>query len=193
MTERRSDPSKTRASLERASLERPSPARPSPEHSSKGRTSRRRDGAAEAPPSGPRGSAWRHAIEVEEALRPMAAAADAERRAGLPYARLAASVAATGAVAVLGSIVLYRRELARERLARPPQLQGEPVAGIPAFVRPRIAVAAWQDSTGAMGCAMALWLVVVAIPRTRRLAMRWAAVPALIGAGAWLGARWFFT
>lgn len=105
--------------------------------------------------------------------------------------RIAGSAAAAGAVAVVGSIVLYRRELARARLDRPRALRGGPLPGIAAYIRPRIAEAAWPDSAGAMGSALVAWLVVFALPRTRRFALRWGVAPALIGAGAWLAARWW--
>lgn len=182
MSLRPSDPSKTRASLAR-----PEPASPT----------RSRGEVPEGASARGRGPLWRHAIEVEESLRPIAARRDAEReaerRAGLPYMRIAASAAATGAVAVVGSIVLYRRELQRARLERPRLLRGDPLPGVVAYVRPRIAAAAWRDSAGSLGCALVLWLAVFALPRTRRFALRWAALPALVGAGAWLGARWWFT
>lgn len=187
---RPSDPSKTRASL----------ARPEPASPTRSRSAALGEASGEAPegtPARPRGPVWRHAIEVEESLRPIAARRDAERaaerQAGFPYMRIAASAGAAGAVAVVGSIVLYRRELQRARLDRPRLLRGDPLPGVVAYVRPRIAAAAWKDSAGSLGCALVLWLAVFALPRTRRFALRWAALPALVGAGAWLGARWWFT
>lgn len=140
-------------------------------------------------------SAWRQANAVEDALRPAAMARgrenEAERESGGAYARMAGVVAASGVVAVTGSIVLYRRELQRERLARPPMLRGEPLPGVAAYLRPTIAAAAWRDAGAALGVAGVLWLAVFALPRTRRWALRWGIVPALLGATAWLGARWF--
>ena len=174
----------------------------------RGERPRRDEGDRTAPPPEPefshggagerrRGSAWRHANAVEAALRPAAVVRDraheAERASGRGYARIGGSVAATGGVAVAGSIVLYRRELQRERLARPPMLRGEPLPGVVAYVRPAIALAAWRDGVAALGVGVALWLAVLAMPRTRRWALRWGLVPALLGVLAWLGARWLLT
>lgn len=159
---------------------------------------RPRGGASAAEGGDRRGeSAWRQANAVEDALRPAAMARDgahgAKREPRRIALRMAAGVTASGMVAVTGAIVLYRRELQRERLARPPMLRGEPLPGVAAYLRPTIALAAWRDAGVALGVAGVLWLAVFALPRTRRWALRWGIVPALLGASAWLGARWFLT
>lgn len=137
-----------------------------------------RDSAVNAP-------LWRDAIEMETELRPTVAKLEA-KKSGVPYLSLAVSVLLVAAVSVAGAIVLYRRGLVQARLARPPQLQGEPIVPLEQFFRPRMVQVTWLNSASAFGCALLVWLLVFAIPRTRRASLRLAFLPALVGAGGWL-------
>lgn len=137
-----------------------------------------RDSAAPVP-------LWRDAIDVETELRPAVAKLEA-KKSGFPYLSLAVSVALVAAVSVGGAIVLYRRGLVLARSARAPQLQGEPIVPLEQFFRPRMVQVTWQTSAIALGCALLVWLLFFALPRTRRASLRFAFVPALLGAGGWL-------
>lgn len=137
-----------------------------------------RDSVANAP-------LWRDAIEIESELRPTVAKLEA-KKPGIPYLSLAFSVLLVAAASIGGAIVLYRRGLELARMARAPQLRGEPIVALSQFFRPRMVQVTWQNSASAFGCALVLWLLFFAIPRTRRASLWVAFIPGLIGAGGWL-------
>ncbi len=128
---------------------------------------------------------WRDALQMETELRPTVAVLEA-KKPGIPYVSLVISTLVVAAASMSGAIVLYRRALELARLARAPQLRGDPIVAMSQFFRPRIVQASWQNSAAAFGCALALWLLLFAMPRTRRFALRVAFLPGLIGAGGWL-------
>jgi len=134
---------------------------------------------------------WREVLEVEDALRPTVKAKHAAQSRGFPYIGVTAGLIGSGGTAVLGGIVLYRQGLVRARLERAPQLQGPPIAGIKQFVRPRMAVEAAPLGAPALGAAFGLWAVLFAVPRLRRFALRWAVLPAVVGAGAYVATMWW--
>lgn len=137
-----------------------------------------RDGPANAP-------LWRDALQMETELRPTVASLEA-RKPGIPYLSLAFSVFLVATVSIGGAIVLYRRGLEVARMARAPQLRGEPIVALSQFLRPRMIQVTWQSSASAFGCAVALWLLFFAIPPTRRASLWVAFIPGLLGAGGWL-------
>lgn len=128
---------------------------------------------------------WRDAIQMESELRPKVAKLEA-KKPGIPYLSLAFSVLLVAAASIGGAIVLYRRGLELARMARAPQLRGEPIVALSQFLRPRMVQVTWQNSLSAFGCALGLWLLFFAIPRTRRASLWVAFIPGLIGAGGWL-------
>lgn len=136
---------------------------------------------------------WREAIEVETTLRPTVPVVDPRRARAIPGWRLALSLLVVVAGSIGGAVALYRLGLERARLARPPLLRGDPIAPLQELLqRPRIIEASWTYSAGAFGCALALWLLVLALPATRRFALRWAVVPGVLGAAGWLGGQWWW-
>jgi len=135
---------------------------------------------------------WREAIEVETTLRPTVPVVDQRRARAIPGWTLAFSLLLTCASAVVGAVALYRLTLERARLSRPPLLRGDPIAALPELLRPRIIEASWLYSVGAIGCALVLWLLLLALPSTRRFALHWAIVPGVLGVAGWLGAQWWF-
>lgn len=134
---------------------------------------------------------WREVIAVETELRPTVPVSGPSRHAPIPYLPIAFTLLVTGTTSVVGSIVLYRAGLVRGRMQRAPALRGAPIATLRQLLRPRIAVSAWQNGAAAFGCAVGVWLIVFAVRRARRFALRWGFIPALLGAGGWLGAAWW--
>jgi hypothetical protein len=128
---------------------------------------------------------WRDALQTATELRPAVAELQA-KQSGIPYISLAFSLLLVAAASVGGAIVLYRRGLELARMARAPQLRGEPIVALAQFFRPRMIQVTWQTSASALGCALALWLIFFAIPRTRRASLWVAFIPGLLGAGGWL-------
>ncbi|MBK6486335.1 MAG: hypothetical protein IPF98_05590 [Gemmatimonadetes bacterium] len=135
---------------------------------------------------------WREAIRVEKELRPAVTKQEAARDDRVPYVRLVASAMLTGGAAVVGGVYLYRDGLVRARLDRSPQLQGRAIVPLPRLLRLPIVQASWQLSAMSLAGALAVWLLVFALPRTRRAALRWAIIPLAVGAAAALYGQWWY-
>lgn len=147
------------------------------------KTGKGRDTSA---PGGARYPLWRDAIEVETTLRPVVP----PRPPGsgrIPYLHLAATSVVAAGTSMGAAIYLYRRGLVISRLQRPRQLQGPPIASIRQLaLRPRVIAAAWQPAAIAFGVAVVVWLLCLAIPRLRTVALRWGWIPALLGVAGYL-------
>lgn len=134
---------------------------------------------------------WREAIRIESELRPAVAQQEAARDESVPYVWIAASTMVTGGVAVVGGVFLYREGLVRARLDRPPKLQGNPIVPLPQLLRPPIVKAAWKLGAATFAGGVVLWLLVFALPLTRRVALRWSIIPLALGVLAALYGQWW--
>lgn len=142
------------------------------------RPSRRRSRGRTPAEGEPRVPLWREAIAVQAELRETVPPRAATRER-IPFVHLAGGTVLLAGSAVVASLVIYRRGVVLARLQRPPQLRGQAIAGLPRFVRPRIVADAWQQSATAFGLALVVWLLCAALPRWRRVGIRWGWIPAL--------------
>lgn len=146
--------------------------------------SKRAASSTPAADGGARHPLWREAVEAETTLRPVVP--PKAHKPPFPWGRLTLSLVATALAAVVGGIDLYRRGLVMARMERPPLLRGPNLADLPRFLRPRVAVAAWEPIAIAGGVGLALWLVCLAVPRLRPVAWRWGWIPGVLGVAGYV-------